>query len=78
MRKSREALLVRVTPDTTKTLCECLGVTVFATGADLGAAAHRIPSGISPLDVRAITHLAASRVRTLSCCRHENATLKRE
>jgi len=54
MRKSREALLVRVTPDTTKTFCERLGVAVFTTGADLGAAAHRIPSGISPLDVRAI------------------------
>lgn len=47
-----EALLVGMPLDAAKTLCERLGITVFAARADFRAAAHRVPGCVCPFDGR--------------------------
>ena len=42
--------------DTTEALRESLGITVIAAPRNLGATRHRIPSRISPLNARSISH----------------------
>lgn len=51
-----ESLLVRMTVNSAKTLCERCRVTVLASRADLRAATHRIPGRISPFDIAVFTH----------------------
>ena len=52
-----KALLIRVPGHPPETLCEGFGVTVGATGTNLGAPAHGIPRRIRPFDLRLTTHL---------------------
>src|SRR5260370_36072588 len=51
-----EALLKRMTRDATESLGKSFCVAVLAARADLGAAANRVPRGVSPFDCAAVTH----------------------
>lgn len=51
-----EALLERMPGDAAKPLGEPLRVTVLAAWGDLGAATHRIPGPVSPLDGALVAH----------------------
>ena len=51
-----EALLVRMAWHAAEPLGERLGVAVLAAGADLRAAADRVPRRVGPLDFRVLSH----------------------
>src|ERR1017187_1030016 len=55
-----ESLLVWVTLHTAKSFSKHFGVAVLASGADLRAAANRIPRRISPLDGAVNAHVGSS------------------
>src|SRR5579872_6176131 len=51
-----EALFVRMAWDPSKAFGESFGVAVFAAGADLRAASHRIPGRVGPFNRRVLRH----------------------
>jgi hypothetical protein len=50
-------LFVTMSFDATKPLSESLGIAVFASGANFGAAADWVPGGVGPLDFGVIRQL---------------------
>ncbi len=53
-----EALLKRMPGDAAKPLGEPFRIAVLAAGGDLGAATHRVPGRVSPLDGASVAHRA--------------------